>query len=84
MGDTLLTSAQAADLLEVSRRTLTRLVARGEIPHVRICACLRFRRESLDAWLRTCEVFPGDVGREERPSRGGDDMAWVDRIGRRP
>jgi excisionase family DNA binding protein len=59
----LLTSAEAAELLSVSVRTIQEMCsARGRdgrehpLPIVRIsCRCVRFRRESLEQWMREKE-----------------------------
>ena len=51
----LLRSKEACLLLGVSQQTLDHIVRRGEIPVVRIDRLRRFRRETLEAWLRSHE-----------------------------
>ena len=47
----LLTQADVADLLQVSRWTVTRLIRRGELRGVRVGERLRFRPADIDAYL---------------------------------
>lgn len=47
----LLTVAQAAELLAVSRPTIYRLVRNQGLPVVRITADIRFRPDDIEAWL---------------------------------
>lgn len=50
----LLTKPQAAALLNLSVRTMDRLVARGDIPNVRFSKrCVRFPIKPLRAWLES-------------------------------
>jgi excisionase family DNA binding protein len=48
----LLTPADVAHLLAVSRKTTYRLIERGELDAVHVGAALRIRTESLDAYLK--------------------------------
>lgn len=48
----ILTLQQAAELLQVSERTVHRMVKRGELPGARIGGQWRFDRESLKALVR--------------------------------
>jgi len=47
----LLNSRDAAKALAISERTLARLTATGEIPHLRIGRLLRFDLRDLQAWI---------------------------------
>jgi excisionase family DNA binding protein len=47
----LLTPADVAHLLNVSRKTAFRLIGRGELDAVHVGASVRVRPESLDAYL---------------------------------
>lgn len=47
----LLTEAQAATALGVSRRTLFSLRSDGKIPFVRIGKCIRYSVEALKEWI---------------------------------
>jgi excisionase family DNA binding protein len=53
--DRLLNSAEAAILLNVSKRLVEELARRGELPHVRIGRFIRFRRETLNRWIEERE-----------------------------
>jgi excisionase family DNA binding protein len=58
-GRTLLTVDAAAAQLVVSRRTIYRLVASGDLPAVRVGERLRFRPDELDRYLeRDREASP--------------------------
>jgi excisionase family DNA binding protein len=52
----LLTVAQAAEFLAVSRPTIYRLVRDHGLPVVRITADMRFRPEDVEAWLESRKV----------------------------
>lgn len=54
--DEVLTYTEAAELLKISERTLTRLVVAGKVPHNRVGVQVRFLRSELISWLRTAEV----------------------------
>lgn len=50
----LLTTAEAAQALRISRSRLYEMLARNEIPGVvRIGRCVRIRRQSLEAWVNS-------------------------------
>jgi excisionase family DNA binding protein len=49
--DRAMTTAEAAALLGVGKRTLLRRVDEGAIPTVRVGRCLRFRRSDLVRFL---------------------------------
>ena len=51
----ILTIEQAADLLQVSVRTLQRMVKKGQVPGRQIGSQWRFDQDQLRAWVR-CEV----------------------------
>ncbi len=50
-GRLLLTLAEVADELRVSRPTVERWVGRGEMPSVKLGNCRRVRSEDLDRWV---------------------------------
>jgi excisionase family DNA binding protein len=56
MASPLLTVAQAAELLAVSKPTIYRLVRNHGLPVVRITSDMRFRPEDIDAWLESRKV----------------------------
>jgi excisionase family DNA binding protein len=51
--DQLLTSEQAADLLQISEQTLRcwRTTKRYMIPSIQVGRCVRYRRTDLIAWI---------------------------------
>ena len=48
----ILTMKQAAELLQVSTRTLHRMVKKGEVPSRQVGSQWRFHREQLKDWVR--------------------------------
>ena len=54
MSEALITVEEAAVHTHLSRDTIYRMVAREEIPHLRIGRMIRFTISSLDAWLASC------------------------------
>ncbi len=53
---TMMTTAEVAKYLRVSRVTIYRLVKQGKIPVSRISKHLRFRRDVIDRWLSEKEA----------------------------
>ena len=51
----LLKPLEAAQVLGIGRSLMYELIARGEIPSVRLGRCLRVSRESLETWIRERE-----------------------------
>lgn len=62
--ENLMTAKQAAEVLNIHRYRLYRLVRDEMVPVVRIGRALRFRPEELDAWLRHHSA------RQKAPDRG--------------
>lgn len=57
MSGELLTSAEVAELLRVSRSTVTRYARLGQLPVIRLpSGYLRFRREDIERLLRQAEA----------------------------
>jgi excisionase family DNA binding protein len=52
MPEVLLTAQQVADYLKVDKFTVYRLVAQRKIPAFRVGSQWRFKRSSLESWLR--------------------------------
>jgi len=48
-----MTVGELAEYLKVDPQTIYRRFRRGEIPGVKIGRAIRFKREVIDAWLRT-------------------------------
>lgn len=51
----LLKPSEAAQVLGIGRSLIYELIARGEIPSVRLGRCLRVPIESLQQWIRERE-----------------------------
>jgi len=58
MEDTMLSVKEIAKFLSVSKRTVQRMVKRGELDAVRVGGQIRVRRTALDRLLRECSVSP--------------------------
>ena len=56
----LLKPAEAARFLAVSERTVKRLTARGELPHVRVGGSMRFVMADLLAYVARQRRWSGD------------------------
>ena len=54
--ESILTSYQAAALLQIHPKTLQRMARQGRIPAHRVGDLWRFRASELNAWLRTTVV----------------------------
>ncbi len=61
MSETLLTAAEVAEQLRVSKMTVYRLVRRGELPAVRVGRNYRIRERELRAYLDAQVVDPADI-----------------------
>ncbi len=62
----LLTPEDVAEMLGVSRRTVTRMAAAGELPAVRIGSQWRFREQSITDWQEARET--GNPPRQRQAS----------------
>lgn len=51
----LLEAEDVADMLGMTTDWIYREVRAGRLPHIRLGRYVRFRRESIDAWLEACE-----------------------------
>jgi len=56
--DAIMTVPQVAAYLKMSKAAVYRMVAQGQIPHIRIGKSRRIRREQLEAWLKTQTIIP--------------------------
>ena len=63
----LLEAEDVADMLGMTTDWIYREVRAGRLPHIRLGRYVRFRRESIDAWLDACE----HSGRVRHRGRGG-------------
>ncbi len=66
----LLTVPEAAKLLRISRNLAYDLVARGEIPAVRLGRVIRIPRGSLGEWLTREAATRMSADRSDRPQFG--------------
>ena len=73
VSDELLTADDVAELLRVTPAWVYAETRRNRIPHVRLGRYVRYRRQSLDAWIAQIESAAGapvSAGvRHRRPSR---------------
>jgi excisionase family DNA binding protein len=53
MSAEIMTVREVAEYLKVDPQTVYRKFRRGEIPGVKIGRAIRFKRDIIDAWLRT-------------------------------
>lgn len=67
MSETLLTAAEVAEQLRVSKMTVYRLVRRGELPAVRVGRNYRIRERELRAYLDAQVVDPADLDLDDLP-----------------
>jgi excisionase family DNA binding protein len=63
----LLTIDEAAESLRVTRRTIERLIARGELERVNVARTVRITRSSLDAYIAEHTTPPRSA---RRPRKG--------------
>ncbi|MCD6386422.1 helix-turn-helix domain-containing protein [Candidatus Sumerlaeota bacterium] len=54
----LLTVKNLAEYLQVSERTVYRLIKRREIPHIKIGNQWRFKKQMIDEWLEKEQFIP--------------------------
>jgi PTS system nitrogen regulatory IIA component len=68
-----LTLKQLAEHLQLSERTIYRLLGRGQLPGFKVGGLWRFRRSVVDYWLdlRMGRLAPGDLGEMNQEWRGG-------------
>jgi excisionase family DNA binding protein len=52
----LLSLAEAANLLKLSRSTLYKYAERSEIPHIKIGGRIRFSQDELEAWIKVRSI----------------------------
>ena len=72
----ILTIEQAAELLQVSTRTIQRMVADGRMPGRQVGSQWRFDRDQLRAWVRGEAAGPAEMERREQAQ---DKRELVDR-----
>ncbi|MET0503339.1 MAG: helix-turn-helix domain-containing protein [Candidatus Binatia bacterium] len=60
----LLTLAEAADLLQVSTRTLQRMIRNGDLPAFKVGGQWRLRETQLQQWVENREASVDEVQKE--------------------
>lgn len=63
----LLTLPEAADLLQVSTRTLQRMIRRNELPAFKVGGQWRVRESQLTRWIEIREESPESAVKEGKP-----------------
>ena len=61
MDDTLLSVKEIASFLNVSKRTVQRMVKRGDLDAIRVGGQIRVHRTALDRLLREGAVYPEGI-----------------------
>lgn len=51
MNEKILTARAVADILQVNRETIYRLVHANELPHFRVGSAIRFRETDIENWM---------------------------------
>jgi excisionase family DNA binding protein len=62
----LLTLSEAANLLQVSTRTLQRMIRNGELPAFKVGGQWRLRETQLRQWVESRESLLDKTGKESR------------------
>ncbi|WP_376794183.1 helix-turn-helix domain-containing protein [Thermogemmatispora sp.] len=68
--DEWLTATEAGKLIGVTRRTVVRMVERGEITGYRVASAWRFKRSDLEAYLDQHRYGPGRSPKEGQDQAG--------------
>ncbi|RKZ11544.1 hypothetical protein DRQ50_13445 [bacterium] len=68
----ILTMEQAAEMLQVSTRTIQRMVKEGRMPGRQIGSQWRFEREQLREWVRGCHDWA------HAPTTGEEQLALIE------
>lgn len=53
MNDQIMTIKEVSEYLKVHERTVYRLAGKNEIPAFKVANAWRFRKEDIDAWIKT-------------------------------
>ena len=61
----LLKPSEVTQILGIGRSLVYELIARKEIPSIRLGRCIRVPSESLYQWLKAQEVNPGEASRQD-------------------
>lgn len=61
--DKLLTAAEVADLMRVTRGWVYAETRRNAIPHLRLGRYVRYRRAAIEAWMARIERRPPESAR---------------------
>ena len=66
----LLTLSEAANLLQVSTRTLQRMIRNGQLPAFKVGGQWRLREAQLRQWVESREISPAEL--EKQDGNNGD------------
>lgn len=66
----LLTLSEAANLLQVSTRTLQRMIRNGQLPAFKVGGQWRLREAQLRQWVESREISPTEL--EKQDGNNGD------------
>ena len=61
----LLKPSEVTQILSIGRSLVYELIARKEIPSIRLGRCIRIPSESLQRWLKDQECQSNEVNRQE-------------------
>ncbi len=82
-----MTVAEVADHLRVKPKTIYAWAAEGRIPAVKLNGLLRFRRDEIDSWAKSCErpaqrltTLPQERRSPRGPGRGIPPSGGIERI----
>lgn len=65
--DGILDADEVAKMLKLNARTIKRLAGRGELPGFQVAGKWRFRRESIDEYVRKQEQQAGEQKEQREP-----------------
>ena len=73
----ILTLEQVAELLQVNRRTIYRLVREGKIPAFKVGKQWRFKKEAIDKWTERQSQFEEKFSKLLTKLRNEGEMAGI-------
>ncbi len=58
MANKLITIKELSEIIQVKEKTLYQWANLGQIPHVKLHGCLRFRLDHIEKWIESCTKQP--------------------------
>jgi excisionase family DNA binding protein len=55
----LLNKRELAEMIRVSKSTISKWVSEKKIPFLKLGTCVRFNQSDIQRWLRDCEITNG-------------------------